>query len=94
MPIGVVRFVLAMSSAICQERHRLLKMYRESAVAYADAVRNMSDVIGAGLDSEIHVARRVCRNAWNDAEQARVMLLRHEADHCCDRYAASASGVS
>jgi hypothetical protein len=94
MPIGVVRFELAMSSAICQERHRLLKEYHDSAVAYADAVRNMSDVISAGLDSEIQVARRVCRNAWNVVEQARVTLFRHEADHCCDRYAASASGAS
>jgi hypothetical protein len=70
--------------AICQQRARLLNDYRETAVSYADAVREMANLAGSGLHSEVALLRRVCRTAWEAAEKARLALFRHEADHQCD----------
>jgi hypothetical protein len=69
---------------ICQQRVRLLNDYRETAVKYAEAVREMANLAGSGLHSEVAVLRRVCRAAWEAAEKARLALFRHEADHQCD----------
>ena len=69
---------------ISQQRVRLLHDYRETAVSYADAVREMANLAGSGLHSEVAVLRRVCRAAWEAAEKARLALFRHEADHQCD----------
>jgi hypothetical protein len=71
--------------SLCEERFRLLVLYRETAKTYADAVREMADLAGAGLHSEVATLRRICRGAWEKAEQARLALYRHEADHQCDR---------
>ncbi len=70
---------------MCQERSRLLSLYRETAKSYADAVSQLTDLAGIGLHSEVNVLRRTCRAAWEKAEHARVTLHRHEADHQCDR---------
>ena len=69
---------------ICQQRLRLLNDYRETAARYADAVREMANLAGSGLHSEVAVLRRACRAAWEKAENARLALFRHEADHQCD----------
>jgi hypothetical protein len=69
---------------ICQHRLRLLNDYRETAVKYADAVREMANLAGIGLHSEVAVLRRACRAAWESAEKARLALFRHEADHQCE----------
>jgi hypothetical protein len=70
---------------ICPQRSRLLSDYRETAVKYADAVREMANLAGIGLHSEVSLMRRACRAAWEKAEKARMALFRHEADHQCDR---------
>jgi hypothetical protein len=70
---------------VCQDRSRLLSVYRETAKIYAEAVGQMADLAGLGLHSEVSALRRVCRAAWEKAEQARMALYRHEADHQCDR---------
>jgi hypothetical protein len=70
---------------ICQQRVRLLNDYRETAVSYADAVREMANLAGSGLHSEVALLRRACRAAWEKTEKARLALFRHEADHQCDR---------
>jgi hypothetical protein len=79
---------------ICSQRSRLLNDYRETAVKYADAVREMANLAGSGLHSEVSQLRRACRVAWEKAEVARLALFRHEADHRCDveirRFSASA----
>jgi len=72
-------------SEVCRERSRLLNVYRETAVKYADAVREMANLAGTGLHSEVTVLRRACRTAWDQAEKVRMSLFRHEADHQCDR---------
>lgn len=70
---------------ICQERSRLLNDYRETAGKYADVVREMANLAGAGLHSEVGLLRQGCRAAWEKVEKARLALFRHEADHQCDR---------
>lgn len=70
---------------MCQERLRLVTDYRESTLAYADSVRKMTEFVGLGLESEVYLLRRSCKAAWEAAEQARLALFRHEADHGCDR---------
>jgi hypothetical protein len=70
---------------VCQERSRLLNVYRETAGKYADAVREMANLAGTGLHSEVAVLRQVCRAAWEKVEKDRLALFRHEADHQCDR---------
>jgi hypothetical protein len=76
---------------MCTERLRLFGDYRESAIVYAAAVREMADRASSGLDSEMPGLRLVCKTAWNAAEAARLALFRHEADHCCDRYSTHAA---
>jgi hypothetical protein len=70
---------------LCAERHVLLSDYQETARVYADSVRKMTDLVGLGIDSEVALLRRVCRTSWEAAERARMALLRHEANHGCDR---------
>jgi hypothetical protein len=70
---------------ICQERVRLLREYSDAATNYADSVREMVELAVAGHESESNAARRQCREAWDTAENSRLALSRHEADHTCDR---------
>ena len=70
---------------ICRERRRLLLAFSETACVYAANVREMADLAGAGLHSEVDVLRRRCRVGWENLEKARLALFRHEADHQCDR---------
>ena len=70
---------------MCQDRIRLVANYRETTRTYADFVRKMTDLVGLGLESEVDLLRRSCRLAWDAAEQARLALFRHEADHSCNR---------
>lgn len=70
---------------MCQERLRLVADYRKATRAYADSVHKMTDLVSLGLDSEVSLLRRLCKAAWEAAEQARLALYRHEANHGCDR---------
>jgi len=79
-------------SALCPERLRLLREYRQAAERYADAVRQMSDLIYAGVDAEASLARKLSRTAWDTLEKARIALARHEADHFCDRFSVFSEG--
>ena len=45
----------------------------------------MAELAGCGLETEVAVLRKMSRAAWDAAEQAKIALYRHEADHCCDR---------
>ena len=73
------------SRKICEERARLLRRYADAAKLYADRVREMTDLIVAGADHGLHELRSECRSAWDETEQSRLTLYRHEADHQCDR---------
>lgn len=70
---------------ICQERARLLRDYSDSATDYAEKTRLMADLAIAGQETESNAARRLCREAWDLTESARLALSRHEMDHTCDR---------
>ncbi len=77
---------------VCQERFRLVADYRETTRIYADFVREMTDLIGEGLESEVDLLRRSCRMALEAAERARLALSRHECNHSCDRVTSAQSG--
>jgi hypothetical protein len=79
---------------MCQERLRLVTDYRETTRIYADFVREMTDLVGLGLESEVDLLRRSCRMAWDAAEKARLALSRHECDHSCNRSDFRASTAS
>ena len=81
---------------MCSERRVLLSDYSEAAGSYADSVRNMTELVGLGLTSEVDLLRRNCRSAWEIAERARLALSRHEANHGCDRpdFVAATAGAS
>jgi hypothetical protein len=68
---------------ICQERARLLRKYSDAVDDYAKGVREMADLVMSGEEVRASEARRICRKAWDDAEQSRLALSRHEADHSC-----------
>ena len=70
---------------VCQERIRLVADYRETTRIYADFVREMSDLVGLGPESEVDVLRGSCRLAWDAAERGRLALSRHEYNHTCNR---------
>lgn len=69
----------------CPVRLRLVTDYRETTRVYSEQVRKLTDLIGLGVESEVLLLRRACRNAWDAAEKSRIALARHEADHFCDR---------
>lgn len=71
-----------MLSVLCDERQRLIIDYRNTASQYADSVREFSE---ANPNAESHFLRQACRVAWSAAEQSRLALSRHEADHGCNR---------
>ena len=70
---------------ICEERERLLREHRDRAGVYADCVRLMADSAVSGLEELAGEVRRKCRAAWEETENSRLALYRHEADHLCDR---------
>jgi hypothetical protein len=70
---------------ICAVRLSLVLEYRDTTRVYSEEVRQMTELLGLGLESEVAVVRRACRTAWETAEKARLAVSRHEADHCCDR---------
>jgi hypothetical protein len=70
---------------MCQERIRLVTDYRETTRTYADFVRKMTDLVGLGIESEVELLQRSCRQSWEAAEKARLALFRHEANHSCNR---------
>jgi hypothetical protein len=78
---------------MCVERFRLVTDYRETTRIYADSVREMTDLVGLGLEVEVELLRRACRMAWEAAEKARIALYRHEANHGCDRRAFQTSAI-
>jgi hypothetical protein len=72
-------------STICQERARLLRKYSAAVADYAKSVRDMAELVLSGEEVRASEARRICRTGWDDAEQSRLALYRHEADHSCSR---------
>ena len=78
---------------MCVERFRLVTDYRETTRIYADSVREMTDLVGLGLEVEVELLRRACRMALEAAEKARIALYRHEANHGCDRRALQTSAI-
>jgi hypothetical protein len=77
---------------VCQDRIRLVADYQETTRTYADIVREMTELIRMGIGAETDLLRRKCRQAWDAAEQARLALSRHEADHACDRIPSGSLG--
>ena len=69
----------------CPERLRLVRDYSETTRIYADLVREMTDLVGCGLESEVDLLRRSCKTAWEAVERARLALFRHEVNHSCNR---------
>jgi len=76
---------------ICQERARLLRKYSDAVSDYAKSVREMADLVMSGEEVRASEARRIGRTRWDAAEQSRLALYRHEADHSC---ASMANGVN
>jgi hypothetical protein len=70
---------------ICPERRRLLEDYRDAAVAYSEAVRNLVDTICGEFNADMDLLRGACKRTWDASEQTRLALHRHEANHFCDR---------
>jgi|HubBroStandDraft_6_1064221.scaffolds.fasta_scaffold1745229_2 hypothetical protein len=70
---------------LCLERNHLLDDYRKAARRYNDAVQEFVDKATGVVGSDMDLLRRNCRKAWEQAEQARLSLFRHEANHFCDR---------
>ncbi|HEX5228278.1 MAG TPA: hypothetical protein VFW44_11235 [Bryobacteraceae bacterium] len=70
---------------ICEERANLLRGYSAAARSYADKVEALAVLITSGTAQGVSEARRHCRTAWDETEQSRLSLYRHEADHQCDR---------
>lgn len=69
---------------MCPERKRLLLQYIDAIKAYYEAVRILAEIGGAALGADVQVIRINCRKALLLAEEARLALMRHEADHFCD----------
>ena len=70
---------------LCAQRRILISDYRQTVRVYADSVGKMTDLVDIGMESEVALLRRLTKNAWEAAEQARLALYRHEANHGCDR---------
>jgi hypothetical protein len=70
---------------ICPERQRLLIDYRDATFRHSEAVCKLVEMIGLELNADFDLLRRNCRTALETAEQTRLALHRHEADHFCDR---------
>lgn len=70
---------------LCQERARLLIDYRNAVHGYSERVHNLVEAIGLGINAPEEPLRRKIREAWDAAENARLALARHEANHLCDR---------
>lgn len=70
----------------CPERRLLLQEYGKAVRTYHEAVRKFVDRTDEALGSDLDLIRLTCRKAWERAEQARLALYRHEADHFCDRF--------
>jgi len=70
---------------ICPQRQRLLVNYRDTTHRYSEAVRDLVEMVGLGVAADFDLLRRNCRRTLDTAEQARLALNRHEADHFCDR---------
>lgn len=70
---------------ICSERQRLLIDYRDATHRYSEAVCKLVEMIGLELTADFDLLRRNCRSELDAAEQARLALHRHEANHFCDR---------
>ncbi len=62
---------------------RLLRAHADAVRAYADMIDKALELTGLGLESELLVLRSRCRMAWQEVEEARITLYRHEADHLC-----------
>ena len=75
---------------ICPERKLLLVEYADAVRVHYEAVRKMIDMADAALGSDLDLIRLHCRNALEQAEQARLTLHRHELNHFCDRLLPSA----
>jgi hypothetical protein len=74
-------------STICEERVRLLRTYADAVGRYAKSVREMADLVMSGEEARASEVRRSCRIGWDETEQSRLALYRHEADHSCARAA-------
>lgn len=72
---------------MCEERLRLLREYSDAVSDYAQSVREMAALVIATEEVRASEARRISRTAWDKAEQSRLSLYRHEADHGCTRSA-------
>lgn len=62
----------------------LVTDYRDTTRTYSEHVCKLTDLLCLGLQ-EVTLLRCSCRTAWDAAENARLALARHEADHGCDR---------
>jgi hypothetical protein len=69
----------------CCEQMRLMQAWCDATKSYANSVHELADQVGLGLHLKTNALRRNCRAAWQELEQARLALYRHEADHQCDR---------
>ncbi len=60
-----------------------MRSFADRLQLYTELIRRALDLMEHGLESELEVLRRRCRTAWGDAEEARIALYHHEADHSC-----------
>jgi hypothetical protein len=65
----------------------LLRKYSDAVSGYANNVREMADLVMSGEEARANEVRRICRAGWDETEQSRLALYRHEADHSCARAA-------
>ncbi len=70
--------------SICPDRLRLAREFNDELQRYADLVRRSLDLMERGLVSEVEELRRAGRLAWGTAEEARLAVYRHEANHGCN----------
>lgn len=52
---------------------------------YAESVRDLTESAALVLGHDVELLRRACWKAWEQAERARVALVRHEGNHFCDQ---------
>ena len=69
---------------VCKERLRLIVEYRNATGQYAKSVSDLAELITAEGNPDTEPLRRACREAWENAERARVALAFHEGRHFCD----------
>lgn len=70
---------------MCDVKISLLGDYRAKAAAYAETVEQLHRLIGISPKEEYRRLRHASEVARNRADQARLLLEKHVAEHLCER---------